>query len=93
MFRKKKLNLDELTSSEMKEFHDRIIRRIFWINGLWLLFVVVMLFVWFTAGVILVILTVLKYAYDYFDTDAQALNADFVATTSKKKAEERRGDE
>jgi len=93
VFRKKKINVDEMTAAEMKEFHDRIVRRFFWLNGLWLLFVVVMLFVWLTAGVILLILTVLKYTYDYFDTDSQALNADFIATTFKKEVEERRDEE
>ena len=92
MFRKK-INVDEMTAAELEEFHDRMIRRIFWVNGLWLLFVAVMLFVWLNAGILLVILTVLKYTYDYFDTDSQAINADFVATTFKKEVEERRDEE
>ena len=85
MFRKKKLNIDDMTAMELRALHDGIMRELMWKNGLWLLFVVVMLFVWLTAGVILVILTVLKYTYDYFDTDAQALNADIIATIFKRR--------
>ena len=93
MFRKKKMNVDEMTSMELREFHNGMVRRLLWKNGLWLLFVVAMLFTWLTAGIVLVILTVLKYTYDYFDTDSQAINADFIATVFKKEAEERRDEE
>jgi len=93
MFRKKKLNLDEMTSMEIRELQNSVVRELMWKNGLWLLFVAIMLFVWLTAGVILVFLTVLKYTYDYFDTNSQAIHAGIIATIFKKEVEERRDEE
>jgi len=90
---RKKINVDEMTSTELEELHNRIIRRVLWLNGLWLLFVAAMLFMWLPAGVILVILTVLKYTYDYFDTKSQAINSAFISMIFSKESEERRGDE
>ena len=93
MFRKKKINIDEMTAAELRELHDKFMRRVLWENGLWLLFVVAMLFIWQPAGIVLVILTALKYTYDYFDTDSQAINAGIIATIFKKEVEERRDEE
>ena len=93
MFRKKKINVDEMTATELEQFHDRLVKRFFWLNGLWLMLVVVMLFLWLPGGVILAILTVLKYWYDYHDTESQALNASFVSLIVRKEIEEREPDD
>ena len=85
MLQREKINLDEMTPMELEAFHDRLWRRMLWLNGLWLLFVVAMLFIWLPAGIVLLILTALKYTYDYFDTDSQAINADVITTIAKKK--------
>ena len=88
MFRKKKINFDEMTAKELEQFHDRIVKRILWLNGLWLIFIVVMLFLWLPGGVILAILTVLKYWYDYHDTESQSINASFMSLIWRKRVEE-----
>ncbi len=93
MFGKKKINVDEMTATELEKFLDRAGKRLLWLNGLWLLFVVVMLFLWLPGGVILAILTSLKYWYDYHDTESQAVNASFVSLIVRKEIEEREPDD
>ena len=93
MFRKKKIDLDEMTATEIAQFHDRIIKRLLWRNGLWLLFVIVMLFLWLPGGVIVAILTVLKYWYDYCDTESQAHYDSFVSLIWRKRIEESEPDD
>ena len=93
MFRKKKFNFDEMTATELEEFHNRIVKRVLWLNGLWLMLVVVMLFLWLPGGVILAILTILKYWYDYRDTESQALNISFMSLVWRKRVEENEPDD
>ena len=93
MLRKKKINLDDMTATELEQFHDRYFKRLLWLNGLWLVFVVVMLFLWLPGGAILAILTILKYWYDYHDTESQALNASFVSLIWRKRVEESKPDD
>ena len=85
MFKKKKLNLEEMTAEEMQAFYSRIVKRILWANGLWLVLVVFMLF-WKTGiGIFLLVITAVKYFYDYHDVESQAHNANFVSKMIKKK--------
>ena len=88
IFRKEKTNFDEMTATELEQFHDQIVKRVLWLNGLWLMFIVVMLVLWLPGGVILAILTVIKYWYDYHDTESQSINASFVALIFRKQVEE-----
>lgn len=84
MFKKKKLNLEEMTAQEMRVLHSGIEKRILWVNGLWLVFVVFMLF-WKTGiGIILLVITGVKYFFDYHDAESQAHNANFVSEMFKK---------
>lgn len=82
-----------MTATELRGFYSRIMRRLLWLNGLWLLFVAVMLFLWTPAGIVLVIITVLKYAYDYFDMESQDIYTAFMELTFRKQAEENKSDE
>ncbi len=82
-----------MTATELEQFHDRLVKRLLWQNGLWLVFVVVMLFLWLPGGAILAFLTVLKYWYDYHDTESQAPNASFVSLIVRKEIEEREPDD
>ena len=93
MFQKKKINVDEMTLMELEALHDRVCRRVLLLNGLWLLFVVAMIFVWFHAGIILAVLTVLKYWYDYHDTESQGAYSSFLALLERKQTKERRSDD
>lgn len=84
MFKKKKLNLEELSAEEMQAIHSRIMRRILWVNGLWLVFVVFMLF-WKTGiGIFMLVITAVKYFFDYHDFESQAHSANFVSKMIKK---------
>ena len=84
MFKKKKLNLEEMTAEEMRVLHSGIVKRILWVNGLWLVFVVFMLF-WKTGiGIFLLVITAVKYFFDYHDVESQAHNASFVSEMIKK---------
>jgi hypothetical protein len=84
VFKKKKLNLEEMTAEEMQALHSRMMKRILWVNGLWLVFVVFMLF-WKTGiGIFLLVITAVKYFFDYHDVESQAHNANFVSETIKK---------
>ena len=85
MFKKKTINLEEMTAEEMRVLHFRMMKRILWVNGLWLVFVVCMLF-WKTGiGIFLVVITAVKYFFDYRDVESQAHNANFVSEMIKKK--------
>ena len=83
MFRKK-LNIDEMSSQEMEAFLSSAVKRLLWLNALWLLFVFAVLF-WNTGiGVILLILTVAKYFFDYHDVETQSHYHSFVDRMFKK---------
>ena len=83
MFRKN-LNIDEMSSQEMEALLSRVAKRLLWLNALWLLFVFAVLF-WNTAiGVILLIITVAKYFFDYHDVEAQSHYHSFVDRMIKK---------
>jgi hypothetical protein len=88
----KKLNFDEMSADEMELFASRAIKRLLWLNGLWLIFVVVMLFWKPVIGVILLILTGIKYYFDYRDTESQAHAAEFQYRTIKKRMLGKDGD-
>ena len=71
MFGKKKPNLQNMSCEEMEALLSRAIKRILLKNILWILFVIVMLFWMPAVGVILLIVTAIKYLYDYYDMDSQ----------------------
>ncbi len=70
MFRRKKFDFEYMSTTELGVFHDRMVRRILWLNGIWLLFVVIVMFWSLNLGLILIIITALKYWYDYNDTES-----------------------
>ncbi|MCH8837635.1 MAG: hypothetical protein IIA60_07510 [Candidatus Marinimicrobia bacterium] len=83
MFKKKKRNLENMSAEEMRAFYSRTTKRILWVNGLWLVFVVFMLF-WKTGiGVFLLVITAVKYFFDYHDAESQAHAANFVSEMIK----------
>lgn len=80
----KKLDVNKMSVAEMEALCSKAVKRILWLNGLWLVFVVLMLF-WKTAiGVLLLVITVIKYYFDYHDVNSQAVAADFLAEAAKK---------
>jgi hypothetical protein len=88
VFKKQGPNLEEMSAEEMQAFHSKTLKRILWLNGLWLLFVVFMLF-WKTGiGVVLLIITAVKYFFDYRDTESQAIAANFETEMAKKELRE-----
>ena len=92
MFKKKKLNPEEMTAEEMRAFRSGIVKRILWVNGLWLLFVVFILF-WKTGiGIFLLVITAIKYVYDYHDVESQAVFADLEVQAINKKVWEQESD-
>ena len=71
MFGKKKLDIETMSSEEMEGLLSRTLMRIFLLNILWILFVFGVLF-WLPAvGVVLLIITAIKYFYDYHDVKSQ----------------------
>ena len=87
-----KLNIDEMSADEMDAVYRRSMKRIIWLNALWLLFVVAIL-IWKPAiGVILLILTGIKYYLDYRDSESQAHAAEFQYRTIIKRLLGKDGD-
>ena len=85
MFGIKKLDLQNMSTEEIDALLYRAIKRIILINALWILFVIGMLF-WMTAvGVILVIVTAIKYLYDYYDANSQNHYSEFLYTKIRSK--------
>lgn len=85
MFGKKKIKLEEMSSEEMDAFLSRGIKRIIIINTLWILFVIVMLFWKPVIGIVLLIITAIKYLYDYYDVDSQSHYFGFLEMIRKKR--------
>lgn len=91
MFRKK-LNVDEMSSEEMHAFLSSVLKKLIWLNALWLLFVFGVLF-WNPAiGVILLIITGAKYFHDYHDVDSQEHHVNFLERMLIKSVQERKHD-
>jgi len=67
MFGKKKLDLEKMSSEEMEALLSRRWMRFFLLNILWILFVFGVLFWLPVVGVVLLIITAVKYFYDYHD--------------------------
>lgn len=78
MFGKKKLDLEKMSSAEMEALETRLWMRFFLLNILWVLFVFVMLFLLPIVGVVLLIITAIKYFYDYHDVKSQDHYSGFV---------------
>ena len=89
MFGKKKINLQNMSSEEMDAFLSRGIKRIILLNALWILFVIVMLFWKSVVGVVLLIITAIKYLYDYYDVDSQNHYFGFLDMRRTKRDKER----
>ena len=89
MFGKKKLNLQNMSSEQMEAFLSRSIKRILLKNILWILFVIGMLFWMPAVGVILLIVTAIKYLYDYYDVDSQNHHLGFLEMIRIKRDKER----
>ena len=70
MPRRKEFDLVNMSDTELVAFHDQMVLRILCLNGLWLLFVITVIFWSFTGGMILLIMSALKYWFDYTDTDS-----------------------
>ena len=70
MFGRKEFDLESMGATELGVFHGRMVRRILVLNVLWILAVVMAMFWSFPGGMILVVITGLKYWYDYTDTDS-----------------------
>ncbi len=70
MLRREQLDLENMSTTGLRAFHDRMLRRILCVNGLWLLFVVIVMFWSLNIGAIFVIITAIKYWYDYSDTES-----------------------
>jgi len=73
---------------ELDALHDRLWRRILWLNGFWVAFILVMIFLWFPAGIVLAVLTALKYWYDYHDTESQDIYHAFLSLIEHKRTKE-----
>ena len=85
MFKKKQLDLENMTADEMQAFQSQIVRRLLWVNGLWLVFVIFMLF-WKTGiGIVLLVLTAVKFFFDYHDVESQRRFADFQYRSIRKR--------
>ncbi len=89
MFGKKKIDLQNMSSEEMDAFLSRGIKRIILLNTLWILFVIVMLFWKPVVGVVLLIITAIKYLYDYYDVDSQNHYFGFLDMIRSKRDKER----
>ena len=89
MFGKKKLDLQNMSSEEMDALLSRAIKRILLKNILWILFVIGMLFWKPVVGVILLIVTAIKYLYDYYDVNSQNHCFGFLEMIRNKRDKER----
>ena len=89
MFGKKKPNLQNMSSGQMEALLYRAIKRILLKNILWILFMVGMLFWMPAVGVILLIVTAIKYLYDYYDVDSQNHHLSFLEKLRIKRDKER----
>jgi sterol desaturase/sphingolipid hydroxylase (fatty acid hydroxylase superfamily) len=85
MFGKKKMELEKISSEEMEAFLSRGIKRIIIINAFWILFVIVMLFWKPVVGAVLLIITAIKYLYDYYDVDSRSHFFSFLEMMRKKR--------
>jgi len=88
MFGKKKLDLEKMSSEEMEALETRLLMRFFLLNILWVLFVFVMLFLLPILGVVLLIITAIKYFYDYHDVKSQERYFGFVKLMEIKRYKE-----
>ena len=88
MFRRKTLDLERMSATELEVFHDRMVLRILCLNSLWFLFVVIAMFWSLPGGIILVIMTALKYWYDYNDTESLTVYDSLLSVIFRKRAEE-----
>ncbi len=83
MRRRKDLDLVNMSDTELVAFHDRMVLRILCLNGLWLLFVITVIFWSFTGGMILLIMSALKYWFDYTDTESLTVYDAFSSLMSR----------
>ena len=88
MLRREKLDLETMSATELGVFQVRMLRRILCLNGLWLLFVVIVMFWSIYIGLIFVIITALKYWYDYNDTESLTVYDSILSVISRKWTEE-----
>ena len=85
MLRRKIFDLENMSATELEAFHDQMVRRILLLNGLWLVFVVIVMFRSFLAGMLLVVITALKYWYDYNDTESLTVYDSVLSLISRKR--------
>ena len=74
MPRREMRDFESMSSTELRSFHERMLRRILILNGLWLLFVIIVMVQSLNIGLILLVMTALKYWYDYTDTEALTIH-------------------
>ena len=89
MFRKKKLDLQNMSSEEMDAFLSRGIKKIIILDVLWILLVIVMLLWKPVVGLVLMIITAIKYLYDYYDAGSQNHYFGFLDMIRTKRDKER----
>ncbi len=95
MLRREQLDLETMSTTGLRAFHDRMVRRILCVNGLWLLFVVIVMFWSLNIGAIFVIITAIKYWYDYTDTESLTIYDSLLSLISSMlagKSEDRNND-
>jgi len=95
MLRREQLDLENMSTTELRAFYDRMVRRILCVNGLWLLFVVIVMFWSLNIGAIFVIITAIKYWYDYNDTESLTIYDSLLSLISSmlaRKGEDRNND-
>ena len=88
MFRRENLDLENMSTTGLKAFHDRMVLRILCLNGLWILFVVIVMIWSLQIGAIFVIITAIKYWYDYSDTESLTVYDAFSSLVSRNRAED-----
>ncbi len=74
MPRREMRDFESMSSTELRSFHERMLRRILILNVLWLLFVIIVMVQSLNIGLILLVMTALKYWYDYTDTEALTIH-------------------
>jgi hypothetical protein len=85
---KKWKKYDDMSSQELEGNIAQIAARLFLLNGLWILFVLIMLIYKFSIGLILLVITALKYRYDYLDKGFKRKYIEHEDMIDRKKREE-----
>ena len=88
MLRRENLDLENMGTTELRAFHDRMLLRILCLNGLWFLFVVIVMIWSLRIGAIFFIITAIKYWYDYNDKDSLTIYDAIMSLASRLRGED-----